>query len=502
MAAIESELSAASFKEKTRLLEQYSEQFGISRATLYRRLQKYRGKMKEVKRDKKIDQDLIDEIAKLKMKGFNGIADRELATDICIDILKRQNKEGAESLSVSTVNRRLRESGFRQKEKIVRVEASYANEQHQLDFSRSKYFQLWKYDEASNDYLLKATSKNLTYKEDDKKLRTWLVGITDAYSRVSLAQAVAASGESVLIGIGFLNFAYAREDDQHPLKYIPDILKTDNGSFIKSVSVKDLLRRLEIKSELSEEYKKRGIQKREAAWRLLWQRFELRNYIMIGEGKTITLADYNGLLHEFMVECLDMKHPTKNETRGHVYRTSIAQHPPRKINVDLKEIIAVPQIRTVSDDCCISLNNQKYEVSNPKLIDKRIRVYKNLHGDVIGELVDEYSKPFELKAVEGFVRLGDFAHRDKSSYKNKIEKEVKAEKINYLPPREKVFTPENKFRTDESFENELEAKLYVANQLGSYEPYADVFNTLFVDTLYKKDIDEVINYVKNKAINL
>lgn len=513
-ALIKQELDASPKGARTAIVRRYAENFGVSPDTIYRQMRREFGPAKKVVREKKIEDRLIDEVAKLKVSGMNlGLSTREISTELCIDILQGKGVPGADKLTVTTVNRRLKEKGFRQKEPIKRVEAKYANEQHQLDFSRSKYFQLFRFDSTRGDYLLKVSGKSLSYKEDEHKLRTWLVGLTDAYSRVSLTKAYAATGESALIGIEFLNHCYGRPEDEHPLRFICDTLKTDNGSFIKDRSVKALLEKMEIESELVLPYKKHGIQKREAAWRELWQRFELPLALRMGEGKTIYLDEYNELLHEHMIELLDYDHPLKMETRGHTYRASLTANPPRIIEVDLKEIIAKPDYRTVNQSLLISIKNQKFQCPE-KTINQRIRVYKNLYGDMIGELVDEYSKPFVLKPVDGYVHTGDFEHRANATYKQKIENEVKAEKkaekqagkIKFIEPRVSKVEVENKFSdaientADYNFPDIYSAQVYIGGKLSreeSYSDYAYAFDELLEETLNRGDIDRVLNEIKS-----
>lgn len=524
------ELNAASHGSKRDIIMRYALIHNTGLSSIYRALSGVRGKTRNVKRESKIEDTLIDEVAKLKMKGMiNGVSFRELSTELCIDILKDQGITNCDKLKVSTVNRRLAEKGFRVKDPIVRVEAQYANQQHQMDFSRSKYFQLYKFDNDADDFILKATTRTLSYKENENKLRLWLSAITDAYSRVSLARAFPASGESELMAVEFMYFAFNREEDEHHFRYIPETLKTDNGIIAKSKPVKELLDKLEVKRELVLPYKKRGIQKVESNWRLIWQRFELRNYIVLGEGKTITLKDYNDLLHQFMIDCMSMQHPMKKETREHVYLTSLVANPPRKLEGDIREIFARPEISTIRDDCTISIDTQKYQVSNPRYIGMKIRTWKNLRGEIIGELVDEYTKPFALTATEGFVELGDYEHRHHQTYRQELETQLNeslhtaaieapksvadtttdfVKKIHYLAPDVKRVEVETKFdqvyeQKDYSFPNEFKARLYIAERLGrqvSYSTYASVFDPLLKQTLKRSEIDALIETVREQKM--
>jgi hypothetical protein len=522
--------SAAPHGAKTRVIEHYMNVYNCSKATIMRELAKTYGKKKTVARPHKVDPEnfLIMKIIKMKMYGYQGLSGRELATDLCIEILINEGYKEAEFLTVSTVNRRMNELGFRDKDVIVRVEARYANQQHQLDFSRSKYFQCWKFDKVKGDYLLKATSKHLAYKENDSMLRTWWAGVTDAYSRVSLAQCYVATGESVLIGIDFLNFAYTRVDDLHPMIYLPEVLKTDNGAFIKNQTVKMLLQKLNVKSELSTPLKKRGIQKRESAWKLLWRRFELPLLVNRKEGFTIHLADFNELAHEFHIKLLDWNVPGKRKsiTRGHAYRTSIAAREQRIISVDMKELLTRPYTRLVGDDLCITIKNQKYQAPR-QFQGKQVSAWINLNGEVVAELIEEPGRPVIMPPVDGYVSLGDFSHREAPTFRQQIENDVKQSiprisaggnpppsieggQVSYLPVRKREIEVENKFDTavyadnvPEVFASEFAAKKYIAEQFGrnaSYADYAEIFDPLLVDTLKRADIDAVISGVKNKQV--
>lgn len=520
-AIIKTELDAAPKGAKGAIVNRYAEILKVSRDTIYKMIRDEYGPAKIVKRAKKIDQNIIDEVARFKIMGMNlGLKERELSTELCINHV--EGKGYKVDCSISTINRRLAEAGFRMRKSIVRVEAAYSNQMHQMDFSRSKYFQLWKFDKKTGDYLLKI-AKQLTYKENENKLASWLVGITDAYSRVSLARMYAASGESAAIGIDFLNYVYTRPEDEHPLRYLPDILKTDNGAFIKNEDISGMLEALEVESELVIPYLKHGIQKQESAWRRLWQRFELNLALKLGDGKTISLSDYNEELEIHMMNDLQAEHPVRNGTRLHNYLSSLTAHPPRTLDVDLADVAFRVFTRTVGDDLTISLNKEKYEC--PLFtIGKQIRAYRNRSGELVGELIDEYKKPFILKPTKGYVELGNYEHRENQTYRQKIEKEMKNEsrtqsverrvqnevEIKYIPPREKLFEPETKFDQAlsddvEIFSSAYEAKVYISKKLkkgDSYALYAEYFDDLLSKTLKREHVDYLLGSIYQSSVRM
>lgn len=513
VAILKAEIDAAKQGEKKAIVRRLANSLNISESSIYRALSKVYGKQKTVTREKVVSDFIIDEVAKLKVESENmGLGKRELKTEDCLEILSNRGID-VSGISVSTVNRRLREKGFRKEDVIVRVEADYANQQHQLDFSRSKYFQISHFDKDANDYVLKVTGKTLFYKENETKLRTWLIGLTDAYSRISLVRAVAATGESAILGIEFLNFAYNRAEDEHPLRYLPDILKTDNGSFAKDKAVKQMFQALEIVSELSEAYKHRGVQKRESEWKALWQSFELKLATEIGGlGKTLYLNEYNDLAHEFMIKRLDLKHPMRSGLRGDLYRQSMVAHPGRTIDIDLREAAFNVVYRTVAQDLTVSVDNQKFECKAYAL-GQRIKIYRTLNGEYYGETVDVFNKPFQLTPTQGFVELGNFEHRQHKTYKQQIEGDVKkaqeekkAKKTEALKTDSKVMVLGHRTKKQEAktnfaevknsdsfvFASKYDAKVYIANKVKDFEMYADIFDELLENDLSRKSIDDVI----------
>lgn len=520
-AAIRLELSATPRGSRNDILDRYAKQFNVSKATIYREARKKFGPAKKVKREKEIPQELIDAIGKIKLESIDlAHAGRELSTEECIKLLIERGIDGAEQLQISSVNRRLRECGFRSKERIVRVEAQYSNQMHQLDFSRSEYFQVVKFDTNENDYLLKVSGTVMDYKYEDKKLRTWLCGMTDAYSRIGISRMFVAPGESVLMGLEFVNWVYGREKDANPLQNLPEKLKLDNGVMGKSIPFNEVLDVLHITKELVIPLKKRGIQKQESAWKTLWRRFELPFALRLKKNTIITLAEYNDALQQFSVEWAQRDHPTKNGSRIHVYMSGLQLHEQREVTVDMSVLLCKQYKRRVDNAGLITVDKQKYNVPDDRYIGKMINVSINANGDAVGELVDEYSKPFALKEVKGYVEVGDFEHRQKQSYRGKLQEQMKESKVqspkseadtrtpvvSYLKPVVRKQQVTNKFEDVTSapeyvFPSKLEAIKYVSeliyqrNRSETYEDYREVFEAAFESNLSKGYVDQVWEFL-------
>jgi hypothetical protein len=527
---IKNELSAAPKGAKDNIVTRYAALYGVSTDTIYRKIRKVYGPAKKVVGVKKIPAELIDMVGKLKLESIAmGNSERELATEECVQILKDSDVPGADRLTISTVNNRLRDAGFRAMERIVRVEAAYPNQMHQLDFSRSKYFQVKSFDVKKEDYLLVVSGRVLDYKEDDHKLRTWLCGIQDSYSRIAITRGFVAGGESVLAGVEFTSWVYGRERDENSLHFLPKILKIDNGALGKSKSFVDLLFQLQIEKELVKPYKKHGIQKQESVWKALWKKFELPLAMRLKAGSKIYLSEYNDLMFDFQLRWCEREHPIKSGTKTHVYLSGLQMREQREITVDLKFVIATPYKRHIDQSCCVSINKQKYECPS-KYIDKWCNVLINANGDAIGELIDEYSKPFPLKAVRGYVEVGDFEHRDHQSYRQGLEEQmrgqVKSEKgktkreenkesggVKYLEPRIVGADPETKFNQafedeDYVFANVYDAKKYIVELIyqncrtETFEDYSEVFELVLGKSLKKKEIDSIWGEIKRKVMAL
>lgn len=513
--------------ERRAKVDRLAGELGVSRDTIYRELRKRNGARKQVFRENRIPDDLIDLVAQMKIRGMAlSLAERELATEICIEKLKKQGVPGAEMLTVSTVNRRLQDRGFRIDDPKIRYEPDFANQEVQLDFSRSKYFQMWKYDAQAGQYLLKVSGKELSYKKGDHSFRLWIVQYKESFSRLRIARAYGATGESGILGIEFLNFVWNRPEDQHPLRHLPWNLKTDNGAFEKKLEVRAMLEALGIGGQRSRPGNHDSNQKVETGFKTLWRQFELSLSVDFDSKniKTLYLGDYNDLLHEYLTEEQFRKHPLMQASRGEAYRQSILAHRPREIDVDLREIACKVWERRVGQDLIVQFEGEIYEAP-VFAMGKMIRVYKNMHGELMGELIDEYrEKPFALKSYR-IREYGDFEHRPRQTYRQEQEQVLREQKRKDTPlnpplvggkaveygnrvffePVKTVQKPDSPFADAEAggdtFPSVYAAKIYIGKRLPLGENYADygyVFDEMLTETLSRAEIDAVLAQINNQ----
>jgi transposase InsO family protein len=508
--AIKRDLDSAGHGMKRAVVERHAERLGCHPTTIYRELAKKFEPMKTVQRQKQIPQALIERIAAIKSRSRQlGLGSRELATDRCIQILQDMNIEGADDLTVSTVNRRLREMGFRKEQPYRRIEAEFANQEHQLDWSRSKYFQLRSYDDGRSDYLLEIAGRELHYKQGNDRLRTWLVQVKDSYSRLRLCRMYAASGESALIALDFLQWCWTRDEDDHPMRYLPHVLKLDNGATARRKEFRAAADALGIEIQTSRPYNSQSQGKIESAWRSTWQRFELDLATRLGDGGTIWLAEYNSLLHEHLAgEDADLAHPILRGTRAHAYRTSIRAYPPRSTDADVVEIACRAEERTVGLDCTVNMGGQKWEAPEA-VAGERIIVHRNARGELVAEALERQMKPFRLTPFYPN-QIGDFrgpqdtagTRHDKAAAEE-IARPLgtpQESTVRYLPPKPETVEPDSPFtRAAEAEQPEPitahDARLLVNRRLKAaslfYDDFAHVFDPMVIDNATAQEVDAV-----------
>ena len=528
---IKEELRAAGFGNRQGVLLKYAAIMGCSADTIYRAMRKQLGRQKTLVRPKQHERSLIDQIAEIKMQGMllskGGGVERELSTARCIEILKVRGVAGADKLTVSTVNRRLEEIGFRLRKPRARVEAPYANFEWQMDFSRSKYFQLDKFDKATGDYVLKVSGRELHYKMDDKRLRTWIVQIKDSYSRLRDARAYAAAGESALIGLDMIHRVLNRDDDDpHPLRYAPERLKTDNGSFGKRKETSAAMAAIGVEIKLSSPGNSASQGKVESGFRSLWWTYELELAVKLGDGGTIRLTDYNDLLTEAMLKESALPHPyLAGVTRGGAYWQSVQKHPQTYIEADILQHAFRVEERGVDGSCLFSYLGKQYRAPQ-HCAGRRIRVYANLSGDVVGELLDSYDKPFACTApAEGrnypAWDMDDFDHRPHPTYQETLTAKLRRAKHDrepyvegnrvYMPPKEQTRKAASPFsQSVEEFGNMTQARVWIGRQLVGlgyqYADFAEIFEELLGETLDKtrvrQKVDDLRRVLLTKVENL
>lgn len=498
-----------------------AERLQVSPATVRRHFNEIGGLQREVERTPQTNMDLIHELAKvlgladtLQLKGSR----RRLATKDGIDIMVQEGVEGAEQLTESTANHWLERLGYRDADPKQRYEADYACQQMQLDFSRSKYFQI-KTRLDDGDWLLVTSAKELHYKHDSYKLRTWLVQILDEHSRLRLVRAFAATAESALLGITFLDWALRRPEDDHMLRHLPERLKLDNGAFYKARESQDLMDTLGIEPIPIAPGNSDSTGKIERSWRTTWTSFELKLAVQLlrqqgGTKAQIRLSQYNAALMQFLVAEHAKPHPTRRGvTRGAAYQQSLLQHPPRSVDVDLLTLACQTWERKADTAGVISIDNVRFQVHRDAY-NKWVRVYRNRENEFVAEIIGSFRKPFKLRPFRASDL--DTFKAPTPSYAQQVRREVLAEQTEkkaanapkpLLPAAEAVqpITPHTQAAEPDAPEvlTATQARAAVGEalrQIGShYAEHAAQLDLLLFDGIQRNQVNRIIAHLFQTA---
>lgn len=452
-------INNAAWGQRQAVIMRHCERLGVDRSTLYRYLQRETGVRKKVDRAVVIDPDnrILYKIMDMKLSAeMLHLAGREPDTRWILRELVRMGEPGMEQfivfdeqgdplkdpddggirVKVSTVNRRLNELGYREKQPFKRIESRYANQVHMIDFSRSKYFQLFDYDAERDDYMLVVSGKELHYKKDEHRLRTWIVQYMDDYSRLRKIRAYAETNESAFLGLDHLNYVY-NGFEAHPLHYLPiQWLRCDNGSFRRAKETQTALEALDITMPPQMPEQKGGTAKVENRFRSLWGEFELRLASKLGgSGARLWLSEFNEELELFSLSELEKRHPFRRDmTKGEVYSQSLSDRSiqQRTTDVDVIRMACKVEYRRVDGSLRVGLNNTFYSV--PQYVDgiptigKRIAIHINKYNELTGKLIDDLAtSTFDLHEWEP-AYWGEF-EQFKQVHRTTREKAIKSGKV-------------------------------------------------------------------------
>lgn len=412
-ATLARELAAAGHGNKGRVMARWSQRTGYSEAQIYRALAACGfGSGKEVRRKSTVfTEERLAAIWEKKAIGFTE-GDHELSTGAALEILTEEGHEWARSASVSQANRALIQMGYRARKLFHRIEASRACEQFQIDFSRSKRFQVVRPTEDDSDLVIRVTTDTMFYKEGREKHRLWICMVVDEFSRLPVARYVPSTGESALMGMDFLSWYATRPEDGHMMRHAPECLQGDQGAFLKSAFTQNALKHCGIERRVVAPGAKESNGKVERAFRSLWSQFELPLMVRYagehGKDREFLLSELNQLLNDHLIAQQDYPHPFFGGTRGSIYQQSVLRHRPPVFSEDLRAAAFKVHNRRVHEkDGTVSVDGQLLQAP-AKLLGRKVRVFQGLDGQFVCEMVDGFSsKIHKLKPLET-VPVGEF----------------------------------------------------------------------------------------------
>ena len=526
--SIHEEHQSAGHGEKQSVITRYANQLGITENRLYGILKKefggqvHTGKKRGAK--SKISELLIDAIQDIKAGGFiAGPQSTEPATHLCLKYLAELGFPDAQSASTAQVNRRLREKGFRVKRRFERLEADYPLQVVHADYTRSRWFQIQKYDSQRQDYILKAQPEGLAYKENNKTLRSWLFVTKDAYSRLVRCKMMAATGESALLALECFGEFWQESHTPNPFNHPPENLWMDRGATAKAEYFKNAMQSVGI--NLVELQTKEAQGKVEREMNTLKNMFEAMLYLKMGNGSTLYMSEYNALVEEFFADRAEERHPVLSMSKATAYRKGLLQHPPKQIETNLFHLAFNVKIRVVDVYGTVRWDNQLYALPQEAeghwiTQGTKVRLYKNLHGDVMADLVEfALQKPVILEPYKASGYNFEQRHKDTPQQKTlkaakktvkkpiheklpeftpettQVPKIAQNSKIKPLPPRQVPAEIQGAF-AGSSLPSAEYCKTYINMCLQPYGlRYIDVAHAFEnqIGKLTRKDLDELLN---------
>lgn len=294
------EMEQAGFGQKKAVLSRWLGILGVTEATFYREA----GKMVEPERKARADRGRrkrpeyeawVEEIMRLKYTKLRGV--RSLTTADARELALKWGLVPPEAadLPEGTINRIARERNIRPaKRRENRFEAARGNQLHQVDASRSEYFQVHRV--VGGEWILKLSPrqfKNRAVSESGQ--RVWVWGLVDDYSGCRAARYCIARGENAADGIEFLQWAWSKVADHAPFQGIPDILYMDNGPLAKTKAFQHFCREVAgVDLKVHEAYRSQATGKCEAGWKDIWRRFEAKFLREPGwQDREFSLAELN-----------------------------------------------------------------------------------------------------------------------------------------------------------------------------------------------------------------
>ncbi len=423
---------------KAAVLERHAATIGCSAATLYRRIRQKAGRAKQVTTQAEPTYpayvfDLCEEIIQ-RGRALNP-DERRISSRRIREKLARRGVPAEHVPSASTINRIMRERRLDDPRRFRRVAAEFALQRVMMDFSRSEYFQLK--GRKGDDWELVVDGREHSYKANNKALRTWVVSAVDDYSGLNFVRVYPAAGESVHLGLWFLQDLFegadlAEEPARH-FRHMPHLLQTDHGSFQEGKAAHAALVQAGISFRGASKESQGKVENR---FRHIWTDFELPLAEDMGRGKRILLSDYNALLRDWCVSEGQARQCSNRPrlTREQAYIESLRMYPARELdNADLLRLAYRVEERTVTAYGTVSLENVSYSVPRvvrtadgdpvsvpPKTI---ILVMPSMGGEVRAVLRDTHCKPFLLEP-ETIAPYGDFSHGPTAHHVDAVDRRV------------------------------------------------------------------------------
>jgi len=390
MAEVDAGLMAQAIKEyeraghgaKQQVLASWLPILGIGRQTFYRELRawgrsrKRQGRADRGRRRREEIEAWVGEIMRIKHSPPKAVRRGATVDAIRYAVANGLVPEEVMAVPVGTINRVAREMGWTEApRREARFEAEYANQVHQIDASGSEHW--YPVRKEGSDWILKLRPGKLKNKEKIERMRVWAYGLTDDFSGYRLSRYVVAPGESAAGGIGFLQWAWAKDQEHAPFRGLPEILYMDNGPLARKTAMREFCERVGVSIETHEPYRSQATGKVEINWRALWKRFETPWFFNPEwEKLEISLAELNQELAAFWKEWNGKQHRRLKMSREAAWLTILQRGGVIDIDPAAWGTIFQRAKRLVDAAGCFDYQGKTYQVREIQACE--VWVYENL----------------------------------------------------------------------------------------------------------------------------
>lgn len=388
------------------------EKMGVRMTTYYDKVRKMQGSSRSdygQSRKRGYWEPKIEAVFELQCQMSDFEKGRFMAAEVAIAHAEAQGLIANGELSKRNYNLWLKRLGLKEQKGIVRFQAEFSNQVHQVDVTGSEYLAVLK-DLGGGEFLLRRRDPRERLKKvpGEERFRLWSVAVKDDFSGLFATQYVVAPGESAAMVRQVLDTVWRGIDQAQPLRGLPDMLYCDNGPFAKAETTIPYLSAqtgvgVELKVHMP--YRAQATGKVERVQQFLKSRFEMQ--FLAGKREWL-LSEVNQMVIQWAAECAELKHRYLDLARGEAYLLHL-RGPVRLPSVDSGKNAFTTMTRVAGLDGLISVDGVRYLVPNV-MRNQKLIVYRNATGELRVEspLTNEVVQP---EVWAGPRNYGDFESR-------------------------------------------------------------------------------------------
>lgn len=387
-------------------------------------------------------------------------------------------------LSIRYYNLLVKNFGLKKARGIARFQAEYSNQVHQFDLTGSAYLEVIKAEE--DDYIIRRRSPRARLTKEQKRegLRLWIAGIVDDFSGLVAMRYVVHRGESAALCRQFLMDAWCGLDVALPLRGLPEVIYCDNGAFAKTEETANFLSQemgVGVELKVHEPYRSRSTGKIERQWRGVKTGFETS---FLSGKEYWLLSEVNAMLVKWCIRQGERKHRLLSMTKAEAYLRNLQGEVRIPTDDALRNAFRTFE-RMVDGAGVFRLENQFYRLP-AEMRSQRVLVYRNAAGEIVAECpltgaraaAESYEGPqafgnfaackeTEMECTAKRREAGDWGESEHFMAEN-LKLETRNEKAVVIPfiAQEKEESKASPFTVGAQFADEIEAKGWVARELG------------------------------------